>query len=565
MRLPSPLPRGTTAAALLLALSAAPAAQQIAWFAYEPRVIDENQSTPVLLTVSVSGAATGVQLQGGGGPTVPLSEVSPGTWQALLDPSRVLVGYQPGDLHNFIGALRALPSTTTISQFVNVRTGAVPDVPIVTIGEVARQSPHLLNMREDTLLLGQHAGFGVFQRFYQLVDDDYDFVTVVEQVRSPSNRSFRDIRNDVQGIGKNLFDLGFAFGSPEKLKGDVSIPIDNLFDLAGRGNMHELGHNWLAFLPVPSLQPGIPHWPISDVANGILGHGSQGGQGLDFPFTLIEQPGGDYLVTLTGLSLVYNDLELYAMGLVGEGEVGPHFVFDDPFQTPFPGGTLKGPVTDLTIADVVAAAGPRIPSVVDSQKAFRQGTLVLSTDGLLSDEEMAFFDHMAARGESVVPLPFSEGFLSGTTLPFHLATGQRATLATEVDLQSFVAEPDSMFVGTGGVHTMVLTLGPDLADELYLILGSASGTSPGTTAGGVTLPLNTDAYLLFTLTNPNPGHMPASFGLLDAAGQAVVDLTVPPLPSSSLAGETLHHAALAFSASGQVLHVSDTRSLTFFP
>jgi hypothetical protein len=62
-------------------------------------------------------------------------------------------------------------------------------------------------------------------------------------------------------------------------------------------------------------------------------------------------------------------------------------------------------------------------------------SIILSVGGLLTADEMTFFDHMSARGQATSELPFTSGFLSGTTKPFFLATDGRATIST-------VPEPD---------------------------------------------------------------------------------------------------------------------------
>ncbi len=54
----------------------------------------------------------------------------------------------------------------------------------------------------------------------------------------------------------------------------------------------------------------------------------------------------------------------------------------------------------------------------------------------------------------------------------------------------------------------------------YLLLGSASGTAPGTPFGGLTLPLNRDRLLNLTVTQANGPLLPSSQGALDAAGEA---------------------------------------------
>ncbi len=91
-----------------------------------------------------------------------------------------------------------------------------------------------------------------------------------------------------------------------------------------------------------------------------------------------------------------------------------------------------GQVATVTVEDVIAADGPRVPAYPDAQNAFIEATIVVTMDRLLTASEMSFFDYFAARGESSTPLSYSDRFESGTTLPFALATGGRASLSTSL-------------------------------------------------------------------------------------------------------------------------------------
>lgn len=168
----------------------------------------------------------------------------------------------------------------------------------------------------------------------------------------------------------------------------------------------------------------------------------------------------------------YNDLELYLMGLVNPAQVGPHFVFNNQNQAVAPGAILQGPVTNITTSDIIAVNGPRVPAAADSPSNFAIATIVLSKNRLLTVQEMAFFDSMAARGEATVQLPFSSGFSSGLTKPFFVATGTRGTLAAEIpdgcpgDVAP--ANPDGSY-GNGQV---------EILDFLSLLLAWGSCASP---------------------------------------------------------------------------------------
>ena len=118
------------------------------------------------------------------------------------------------------------------------------------------------------------------------------------------------------------------------------------------------------------------------------------------------------------------------MGLLPPAEVKPHFV---PREDRRPcAGCDTGPVDVVTVEDVIRRHGHRLPDHTTSQKHFRMATIVVS-DRPLSTREMSFLDHFAARGEAKTPLPFSSGLVSGTSLPWFLATDSRSTLSTTLE------------------------------------------------------------------------------------------------------------------------------------
>jgi hypothetical protein len=80
------------------------------------------------------------------------------------------------------------------------------------------------------------------------------------------------------------------------------------------------------------------------------------------------------------------------------------------------------------------------------------------------------------------------------------------------------------------------------------VLGSLSGTSPGTSVGGLVLPLNGDAYFAYTLVQIGQPPLSSSAGVLGALGEAQAVLGVPPATSPVLAAVVLDHAYLGFDA-----------------
>lgn len=145
----------------------------------------------------------------------------------------------------------------------------------------------------------------------------------------------------------------------------------------------------------------------------------------------------------------------------------------------------------------------------------------------------------------------------------------RATLFPYLEVKS--AAPTPLFVGVaglsataGGAAPFVLHR-PELAGGAYLLLGSASGTVPGTpVGGGVRLPLVRDAW--FRTTARLAGHaelLPGSRGVLDDTGRAEAALRAPPGALLPLIGQQLSWAAL-ITAGGQRF-VTDAVSFEVLP
>ena len=97
-------------------------------------------------------------------------------------------------------------------------------------------------------------------------------------------------------------------------------------------------------------------------------------------------------------------------------------------------------------------------------------------------------------------------------------------------------------VGSGGQQPLSIETGKDNAFLPYFVLGSLSGTLPGTPVGGEVMPLNIDGYTNFTLSHPNSALLPGSFNGLNKFGSGTATFNVPPAILGAFVGLTLHHA-----------------------
>ena len=105
-----------------------------------------------------------------------------------------------------------------------------------------------------------------------------------------------------------------------------------------------------------------------------------------------------------------------------------------------------------------------------------------------------------------------------------------------------------------------------MAGNPYLLLGSVSGTNPGTVFGSLGVPLNRDRYYKFTRAHPNSAVLQNSAGTLDSSGKAVALFTPPVLAlSPSYLGLTFQHAALAYDSSSVAVDVSNVVPVTLVP
>ena len=155
---------------------------------------------------------------------------------------------------------------------------------------------------------------------------------------------------------------------------------------------HELEHRWSAFVDVLINGERIPlgptHWNMGLQAPAAfpyrrISEASAMGGGVwqdnhDGTYTQLDD---DYYTPATG----YSALELYLMGLAAPSEVPNFFLLrnlvrsgQDANGNPI----YKADRLDLTIQDVIAAEGPRMPPVDKSQKAFNTGFVVVVKHGM---------------------------------------------------------------------------------------------------------------------------------------------------------------------------------------
>ena len=154
---------------------------------------------------------------------------------------------------------------------------------------------------------------------------------------------------------------------------------------------HEMGHRWSAFVSAKvngeTIQLGPTHWarglqaPVAFPYQRPVEASAMGGgvwqDNLNGTFTQLDD---DYYVPATGWSY----LDLYLMGLIAPSEVPDFFILRNlsPSGRDANGHPIfKADRTKLTIQDVIAAEGPRLPDVDHSQRNFNTGMVVVVEHG----------------------------------------------------------------------------------------------------------------------------------------------------------------------------------------
>jgi hypothetical protein len=145
----------------------------------------------------------------------------------------------------------------------------------------------------------------------------------------------------------------------------------------------------------------------------------------------------------------------------------------------------------------------------------------------------------------------------------------RATLFPFLEVRSVPPSPlhvgiDDLSASAGGAAPFVLAR-PDFAGATYVILASASGTTPPVRLPPVgPVPLVRDAWFDLSLARAgDPQVLPGTFGVLDAEGRAQAALVAPPRALLALVGRRLSWAALLDTAGRYA--VTDPVSFTVSP
>jgi hypothetical protein len=542
-------------------------AQGISWYRFDPLVLLSTSTQPVRLEALVTGAPSRVALELAAGGFVEMrddgtdgdTKAGDGVFTGSIPAATILSALRADDVQRvFVGFLTLFNGSTSVfrgNMFADVHTAEVGAFDIVRLAPDAQATSRVFNLADPQYLTDFNLR-RVTQTFYRFYGDDFDFLNIISTPSRIANRTHTVVRNDVSGIGLPPSDGSALYGSAGRLRGYSLFPIPGFYDGAGVGFSHETGHQWINYLPFDPFAAGRPHWPASSMATGTMGFsiGGAGGQGGDFNCRIVDQGGVVQLMPQTEAK-TFTDFDLYLMGLMPPASVGPQVVLSGVTSPPACNGQMyTGTVARVSINDIIAGAGPRIPATADAPKRFRSATILVSRDGLVSRETMWLYSWFTARAELETATRIHEGFSKSLGNPFFLMTGGRASidtlLASEPDF-SLQAAQAAVTVARGAPATFRISAMPTRASFDQPITFSC-GTLPAplrcTFAPAQVTPGSAGVDVTLTVTTSA-----AAEGVASGDGAAVLLLLVPAVAAATRRRVLRHR-------SGRALRLADARS-----
>ncbi|MDR0770141.1 MAG: hypothetical protein LBE75_02940 [Burkholderiales bacterium] len=239
----------------------------------------------------------------------------------------------------------------------------------------------------------------IAREFYKKHPDAYDFLVVFSSFEFDTGDALafhHAVKRNVQGIGdRPLTDNTTAYGSAGRLQGFIDMaalsrystdPLSTDFDQVLQTFSHEFMHQWAAFARFREtdgtlsndLLKGDGHWSFLLDSDASLMYGHHWRDNGNGTFTSVKAHNH------------FSPLDLYLMGLVGKEQVPPMTLLvapgEDKSRLPQLGTTITAIPRTITIDDIIAAEGPRIPSAHDSQKDFRFAFIYVKRPGEVVSE-----------------------------------------------------------------------------------------------------------------------------------------------------------------------------------
>ncbi len=254
----------------------------------------------------------------------------------------------------------------------------------------------------------------VAKAFFREFADDYDHLVVFLDFPQSLGGAFAfelTVKNEIRGIGDDVFDFSTQVGSKGRLRSFVQMgalaryPDDPNTQFLGTNSTldvlgQETGHRWLSKLHFVDgngeksdalLGRDLAHWSF---CHNTLASDMEGNE--------FREDGGNRFTTIAATER-FSPLDQYAMGLIPAADVPPFYYVDGCFNRTAPpavGVPVQGNRIDVTIGDIIAAEGPRVPLSANAPHTFNMAfILVAQADQFPSEESIAKLDGIRAAWE----------------------------------------------------------------------------------------------------------------------------------------------------------------------
>ena len=248
----------------------------------------------------------------------------------------------------------------------------------------------------------------IAREFFKTHKDEYDTIVIFSnfdfKMKDKALAFYLHVKNDVSGIGQEIHDGSALYGSSGKLQGTIdmgnvaalgSSPLDPHFETALDTLAHEVLHRWSAYVRFKDsngtvstalLGEGQAHWSFLLDSKGSLQYGNQ------------WQDNGNGTYSSVSVPKYYSPLDLYLMGMIDKTQVPPMLLIEgsgiDPARLPQAGETISGTPHYVTIDDIIAAEGERIPNTKDAQKKFKMAFIYVTAPGTVIGQELATLENI---------------------------------------------------------------------------------------------------------------------------------------------------------------------------
>ena len=458
-------------------------------------------------------------------------------FEGFLPNTAQLSLFPDGSFEFTYGALSASQAIVGWSQGQSLHPMNLVD--FTTLGTTTLSGPNAEKFSQST----QIEFAALSKKFYETHPDNYD------QLVFFTNFSFAlaagdpfayatTVQNDIRGINTESYDFSQEFGSQGRLQSylvmnALDVYPDNPDSVANRTYTslqvlaHETAHRWLAYVRFKDgntnsqdiLGAQLAHWSFLFNADASVMEGN------------LIRDNGDGSFTITDATKHYSKLDQYLMGLRPASDVEPLFYVQPDAGVPYKsdditipsaiGATFRGTRKDMSVQEIIAAEGSRLPDVSSSPKTFHQAYILLVRRG--TSPTAAELNKLRSIRESF------PGF-------YAQASDNRGAIATTLDTTPVTPVISNVVPGSGSTlgSTRIYISGSDFQSGATVTIGASDASDVRV--------VNSSLITAITPPGPagtvnvvisNPGAQPAmrsnafTFRSLNPAAVAANTLRIP--------------------------------------